>query len=131
MLNISLSVSQLFEFPLLRILYLDLYPILNWIIWFFNTWFLEYFIHLRLIGCRVGKKYLLLGMLLLYPIGSVLYLRKTFSLMRSHLLIIDLSGYAMGILFWKSSPMPKYSPLCLLSSSVYLVLCWGLWSTST
>ena len=99
MLNISLSVSQLFEFPLLRILYLDLYPILNWIIWFFNTWFLEYFIHLRLIGCRVGKKYLLLGMLLLYPIGSVLYLRKTFSLMRSHLLIIDLSGYAMGILF--------------------------------
>ena len=30
MLTISLSVSYLFEIPLLRILCLDLYPIFNW-----------------------------------------------------------------------------------------------------
>lgn len=34
MLNISLSVSQPFEIALLRIVCLDVYPNVNWIIWF-------------------------------------------------------------------------------------------------
>jgi hypothetical protein len=56
--------------------------------------------------------------------------QKLFSFIRSHLLIIDLSVWAIGILFRKLSPMPIHFWRFLTFSlwgSVHLVLCWGLW----
>jgi hypothetical protein len=45
-------------------------------------------------------------------------LQKLFSSMRSHLLIVDLSAYANGVLFRKSFPVPMSSRLFLIFSSI-------------
>ena len=61
-------------------------------------------------------------------------LQKLFSFMRSHLLILDLSAWAIGVLFRKLSPVLMSSgllPTFFLLDLVYLVLSWGLWSTWT
>jgi len=45
---------------------------------------------------------------------------------------VDLSGRAIGVLFRESCPVPVHSRLFPAVSpirSVYLVLCWGLWSS--
>ena len=52
-------------------------------------------------------------------------LQKCFSFVMFHLLVVDLSVCTIGVLFRKLSPMPMhsiYSPLSLLSISLYLVL---------
>ena len=52
--------------------------------------------------------------------------QKLFSFMRSYLLIVDISTWAIGVLFGKLSPIQRmqgYSPLSLLLDLVYLVLC--------
>ena len=58
-------------------------------------------------------------------------LLKLFSFMRTRLTIVDLSAHANGVLFerfflcqWVQSYSPFFFPL----GSMYLVLCWSLWS---
>lgn len=61
-------------------------------------------------------------------------LQKLFSFMKSHLSIVDLKVWAIGVLFRKLSPVPcvqGYFPLSLLLHLVYPVLCWSPWSTWT
>jgi hypothetical protein len=45
--------------------------------------------------------------------------------------IVDLSAWAIVVLVWKFSPMPKSSRLLVLFDLLCNVLCWGLWSTWT
>jgi hypothetical protein len=55
--------------------------------------------------------------------------QKHFSILRSHLLIIDLSACAFDILFRNSFSVQwvqGYPPLSLLSGSIDLALCWDL-----
>ena len=51
--------------------------------------------------------------------------------MKSHLLIVDFSVCTIDSLFKKLSPVPMCLRLfpTVISDSVFLVLCWGLWST--
>jgi hypothetical protein len=44
-LTFSFSVSQPFESPLLKILFIDMYPIFNCVIWFVDVSFLKFFIY--------------------------------------------------------------------------------------
>jgi hypothetical protein len=61
-------------------------------------------------------------------------LQKLFSFMRSHLSVLDLRAWAIGVLFRNSFPpfcqwVPGCFPLSLLIDSVYLIFCWGPWSS--
>ena len=61
-------------------------------------------------------------------------LQKLFSFMKSHLSIVDLRAWAIGVLSRKFPPCQWVwgsFPLSFLLRSVYLVLCWGPWSTWT
>ena len=60
-------------------------------------------------------------------------LKRLFSLRRSHLLIVNLSVCITGVLLKKLALLPMCSRLfsTFLSCLIYLVLCWGLWSTWT
>ena len=60
--------------------------------------------------------------------------QKLLSFLRFHVLIIELSAWAVGVLFRKLSAVlvhSSYFPLSPLPGSVCLVLCYGLWSTWT
>ena len=61
-------------------------------------------------------------------------LQKLSSFMRSHLSILDLRVWAIGVCLG-NSPLCQWVqgsfPFPLLLDSVYLVLCWGPWSTWT
>ena len=50
------------EIPLLGILCLDLYPIFNWIIWYFDVYFLEIFVYFGYqpsVRCEISEDLLL------------------------------------------------------------------------
>jgi len=129
MLNISLGVSQPFEIPQLRILYLALYPIF----WFTRTPFL-----IGLLGSLESKFLSSLYILDTSPLLDVelvkifsqsvdchfvllivsFALQKLFNFMKSHLLIIDLRAWVTGVLFRKFSPVPLCSRLFPTFSSI-------------
>ena len=61
-------------------------------------------------------------------------LKKLLSFTSSHLLIVDLSAWAIGVLFLKlflCQRIQGNSPFSLLNRFIYPILCWGFWSIWT
>lgn len=103
MLIISLSASQPFVFSLVTIFF-GLLPIFNWVIYFLDRDFLKFFSYFQyqfFFGFAVDKNHFPFWALWLCPNDAVLCYTELFSLMRSYLLIIDLSAYANDGLFKK------------------------------
>ena len=121
MLNMSLSASQPLEIPLLRILYLVLYLIfkLDYLVcWCLVSWVLYIF-------CMSAMSDVYLVKIFSHSIGchfvilTVSFsLEKLFSFMRSHLLIVDLSAWAISVLFRKLSYVLMHSRLSTTFSSM-------------
>jgi hypothetical protein len=91
-LNISLGSSQSFEIPQFWILGLVLFPIFDWVVWFFGVWLLESLYILDISSLSdVGL------VKIVYPsVGCCFFLltvyfalHKLSSFMRSHLSILD------------------------------------------
>jgi hypothetical protein len=115
MLNIFLGASEPFKFPQLRTVCLTLYPILNRVIWLSGVYLLEFFVYIgywHSIRCRIGKDLFPICRL---PLTVSFALQKLCNLMRSHLSILDLTAYAIGILFRNFPP----GPMCLTSSLTF------------
>ena len=118
MLSNSLNVFLPFEFLLSRIIWLDLYPIFNWII---CSNFLSYLYILEISPLSD------VGLLKIF-FHSVSYcfallttsfaLQKLLSFWLFHLLIVVLSVCATGIIFRKWSSVTMYSRLLPTSSSI-------------
>ena len=96
MLDISLSVFQTFESPLLKILCLYLHTVFSWIIWlwYLVSWFLMYSDHGPLSNMEFMKVFShSVGCYFFPKVVSVSFaLQKLFSLIRFHLFIFNLSA---------------------------------------
>lgn len=78
-------------------IFLGLLPIFNWVIYFLDHDFLKFFTYFQIqpfFEFAVDKNHFPFWALWLCPNDAVLCYTEPFSLMRSHLLIIDLSAYA-------------------------------------
>lgn len=126
MLNICLSESPPFEFPLLRILYLDLYPILNWVFTFWNLGFflsISYILDISSLSDEyLVKIFLLFWRLPLCLNDSVLCCTEAFRFMRFHLLIVDLVAYVNSTLL-RTSELCRWVQGCFLLSLLSGSLC--------
>jgi hypothetical protein len=138
-LNISLCASCPFKISPLRILWLSLFSIFNWVVWFVDTQLVEFFIYLVYYPSvryrDVEDPFQICRLLIFLQLTVSFDLQKLFSFMRSHLSIIDLRAWVIVVLFRKLSPVLMSSrlfatilPLYVLLDLMYLVLYWGLWS---
>ena len=115
MLNISLSVSQPFETPLLRILCLDLY--LHFLIGLFGLLKSTFLSPLYILDIRHLSDMELVKMFShsvgydFVPLRVFFALQKRFSLMMFQLLFVDLSACSIYVLYRKLSPVPMHPRL--------------------
>ena len=77
-LNNSLSVFWPFDILLLRISYFNLYLIYNWIVWYFDVRFLEFFVYFdqSSVICVISENLITLCILLFCLTDSILCLTK-------------------------------------------------------
>lgn len=128
LLSISLIAEDgcWFEFPLLRILYLDLYPILNWVFTFWNLGFflsISYILDISSLSDEyLVKIFLLFWRLPLCLNDSVLCCTEAFRFMRFHLLIVDLVAYVNSTLL-RTSELCRWVQGCFLLSLLSGSLC--------
>ena len=102
MLNISLSVSQPFEIPLLRMSVLYLIGLFDLL--------MSSFLSSNIFGYQPSFRYGVGENLFpVCPFDISFALKKLFNFMRPHLLIVDLSAWVISVLlFRKLSPMPMH-----------------------
>lgn len=105
------------------------------LIWRLASWVLYILGISPLVDVRLVKTFSQsLGFVLFVLLTVPFALQKISRFMRSHLSILYLRAWAIGVLFRKFPPCQwvwDSHPLSLLLDSVYLVLCWGPWSTWT
>lgn len=120
-LNISLSASWPLEIPLLRILCLDLYPIL--LIGLFSLCLVSWVLYIFwiLVLCQMWSLWKIFSHSVSYHFVLLMVsfaLQKLFSFMRLYLLIVNISACIIDVLFRKLSLMPMHSKLFLTFSSI-------------
>lgn len=100
LLRRSQSVSQPFHSPVLRVLCLDLYPVLNGVIRTFDTLFLEffiYFVYQSSIGYEAGNIFPHSTGGLFVQMTVSFALQQVFSYMRFRILVVDLDACPSGM----------------------------------
>lgn len=111
MLNISLSISQPYDFYLLRTLCLDLYSIFKWVV-FLITSFLSSLYILHIVSLLETSKILFpFWRLSLCTNDAVLCCAEAFHFHEVSLSIFELCACANNVLFGKSFPVPMRSSL--------------------